>query len=184
MINQIRKLFDNKKYNAVIVEGKKLIQQDQKNNEVFSLLAQSYIKIKDYDNAMKYAEKLIDLDKNQAIGYSIIAAFYIKKKDFNQAQEYLDKSLKINPILKEALYNYSLVYYNQGLLDKAEVKTKELLSHYPDFGLAYLEMGFILQCKKQFKEARGFYKKARSLDSNINISRYLIGTYLHLARRI
>ncbi len=134
--------FENEKYSIVIESLDNLIKNNPK-PEFYKLLAETYYKLEDYENALALCDKLDKLKPNYASCLRL--RIYLEKGDKNRLKEVLNKNL--NSFYKIPLYE---------ILRSEEFA---LLSNY-DLDNYVLSSGYYSQTEKQlYQVERLIYEK-------------------------
>jgi signal transduction histidine kinase len=180
------------------------IKSGQTQEDIISLEIASAsldIETSDYENALKHlfeAEKLClkypspvnDLAMMKV--YRIIGLVFLRQKEFNKAEKYIKTSLeKINDTRPwatiKALQNLTIVYINTDRKDEAELCLKKaltLLDTYPNSDIRnalYVNLGFLLEKKGHFKQAKNWYLKSLALSDSIQNKFFKARTLNNLA---
>ncbi|MBU1102334.1 tetratricopeptide repeat protein [Patescibacteria group bacterium] len=95
---------------------------------------------------------------------------YLKK-----GEEALSKSVELKPDYAPAIFQLSLVYDREGMLDEAIAKMKETRDIYPqDIGVAF-QLGLLYYKQPSLDLARTEFERAVMLDTNYSNARYFLG---------
>jgi tetratricopeptide (TPR) repeat protein len=76
-------------------------------------LADSYIKVKKFDNAIKFLQKTIELDPT-ADNFSSLANIYVQIGEYKKSEDVLKRLDEIDPDSLISLYNKAILAYKQG----------------------------------------------------------------------
>jgi tetratricopeptide (TPR) repeat protein len=126
-------------------------------NYVFSL-----IKLKQYNEALKYSKQLVSIKKS-ANNYSFLADSYYGLKDYKNASKYYLKSYKLNKNTK-AMINYTNILFNN--LNK---KTK---------AIKFLENYTKNRCIKDVCTVLlSYYERTNNIQKTINLSKKMLKNY-------
>jgi pentatricopeptide repeat protein len=87
--------------------------------EVLNILADAYMKEKQYENAIRIYKKLIDQNPKKAAGYASVAYAYGLKGDLDRQIEYYLMSLKLDSEDDEVYANLGAAYEKKGLFQEA-----------------------------------------------------------------
>jgi len=111
----------------------------------FHALGKLFLLQRDLDKAIEYLDNAARADPTNAQIYADLGAAYLEKgrlelagsksdpaagkglEDLGHSLEYLKKALELNPNLREALFNLSLVHQHQGLYQEAEADWRRYL---------------------------------------------------------
>ena len=126
------------------------------------------------DKALKYFEEAIKRDQKFAIAYSGIADCYtlygangwLQPGDaFPRSKEYATRALEIDPTLAEPHTTLADVLNSyEGRWEESEAEFKRALKLKPNYSLAHMWYGLLLQFLRRFDEAREEYNLAVQLD--------------------
>ncbi len=119
-----------------------ILNEDDKNHEVWDLLGVLYTQVKEFDKALECFKKAIDL-KPLTFYISNLAKMYFEKEDYENAIELYEVLTKSNPDNYEHWFNLAMSYKNNEDCEKAksayykaiEINPKSTDSY---FNLAYL----------------------------------------------
>ncbi|MDD5645279.1 MAG: tetratricopeptide repeat protein [bacterium] len=137
-------------------------------NKVYTSMGVTYDTLGDIDKAIECFKKSSEL-KEDALTYSYLGISFMKKNNYQEAEKYFLKAEKINPALKEALFNLGLLYFNNSELDKAREQYRLALKEYPDDVAALSMMGMIETKAGNTAKAVECYEKALSIDGTIPV---------------
>lgn len=79
----------------------------------------NYLKLHDYDNAIKEFTIAIQKYPNYDVAYSNRAVSYMQQKKFNKAMDDLKEAVRINPKNPTVHYNFVALYSLQNQIDRA-----------------------------------------------------------------
>ncbi len=79
----------------------------------------TYVKMKDYDNAIIEFSRAIDLMPNYAVAYANRGIAYMQQRKLNKALDDLQKAAGLAPGDKSIHYNLTALYCLQGAKDRA-----------------------------------------------------------------
>ncbi len=127
--------------------------------------------------------KRVKVDPIVADAYNFMGIAFHELGRLDEALNAFDRALSLEKALTDTYYNFAEIYYNKGNTltrlgknDKAAVAFVEALKRYnkaveeyPDDALAYLDKGAALDGLGRHDEALEAYKKARSLDPDLDI---------------
>lgn len=136
--------------------------------KVYTSMGVTYDALGDIDKSIECFKKASDL-KEDALTYSYLGIAYMKKNNFQDAENYFLKAEKINPTLKEALFNLGLLYFNNSEFDKAREQYETALREYPEDIAALSMLGIIEEKAGNFDKAVKCYEKALSIDGTIPV---------------
>jgi tetratricopeptide (TPR) repeat protein len=186
----------------VITIGKNIIAKDKNFLDIYPILADTYHKLGDRDNAIKYyfdyvlvAQKMND-SKHLAAAYISIGWFYHLDGEYRKAKEFYDKALNLSRKLKDKLNEavalrklavWNIDNNNNDLALELLIKSSEInrqrqhLNAYR-YNLAcdYFDIGLVFSNKNDFAAAEEFYRKSRKLFEKVNLKNELSDYYFNL----
>ncbi len=119
---KVLNFFKEKKFDAALVEGNKLIKEGQNDAQLIYLLGLSSINLQDFINAEKFFDRLVILKKNPEYFYTL-GNIQKKLKKFEYAIKSFEEAIKLNP-------NFSEAYNNLGSTQKFLKKDKEAIINF------------------------------------------------------
>lgn len=183
------------------ISGKKNI-----NKEVYSLTAQVYYDLKEYEKAQDYALKAVDIDSSKPDALIILGNIALRDKDYKKAEEYfkkasskdktytadvklaevyqkLDKEKKAKDIYAKILKDSSKcfeAYYQMALLDKDREETylKKAIAVNPNFKDGWLDLARLEINKESYDQALTYLGIAKYIDDNDYRYYYYLGLVL------
>ena len=114
--------FKENRFQEVIVEGVKLLEERQNDAQLIYILGLSSINLENFVDAEKFFKKLIFLQKT-AENFYTLGNIQKKQKKFEEAIGSFEEAIKINP-------NFSEAYNNLGIAQKSLNKFKEAILSY------------------------------------------------------
>jgi len=129
--------------------------------------------IKSFKNGL---DLVIDNEALQSDFYTYMAESYYKLKEYKESDGNFDKALKLNPVNKYVLNNYSYYLSLRGdSLQKAERMSKKCVDMEPQSGTYLDTYGWVLYKMKRYDDA----KKAleRALESGKGVSAVVVEHY-------
>jgi Tfp pilus assembly protein PilF len=143
------------------------------------MLADYYLKLKDYDNAAKYYEK--GLKKDSQMNYALLnlSTTYNLQGNNEQALKSLEKALKNDSKNDRIYYNMALLYNemsNQPAAEKAFAKAVALKSDNPR---VYYNYGLLLIKSKKIKQAEVLLNKGITINPSAPELYYAL-TFLYI----
>ncbi len=143
-IDEARNYYNNEQFHTALDIYKQLYREDPNNLVVINNMVSTYVKISDYNQAIKYADIFLELDsKNANILYSKTVSL-INLKRFDEALETIDEVIEINP---SDLNSYTFKYKILNALNKEEDKRiffRDLKNDNPrNFARLMIVLGFL-----------------------------------------
>jgi len=186
LINAGKKDFENKQYTQQIKKYNWLIRLNPVPSN-YSLRANAFSNLKQYENAIKDISKAIDINpyyadfyKSRAFYYSGIENNDLAVKDYNSAID-----LKFN--LKD--YYYLFLFRAQSLEDNKEYQLAIndydiAIKNIPEAIEAYTGKGFCLFELKEYDGALSCYQKAIELDDKNYLAFYSRGELFYQLKKV
>ena len=91
-INELVKLFEEKKYISVIEKAEEILQKDKKHKHANNIIAAAYEKAGNEADAIKHFNLLIEYHPNHFPPYLNLGIIFRKKGDTRKAIELLEKA--------------------------------------------------------------------------------------------
>ncbi len=143
-----------------IDEFKEAIRLNPTHANAYNNLCAANVKIEKWDLAIDACQKALDQISYQTpenamtnIGWS-----YYKKNDPVNSIDYLKRALEIKPGSPDTANKISEVYISEGRLDKAQAILADLVTRYPTYvsarlnlGITYYKMRDMIGAKKEFR---------------------------------
>jgi len=186
----------------VIQAAGQVISKEPDFIDAYRLLADSYRRLGDKKNALKYyfeyallAEKKRDV-KRLAGGYIKIGWFYQLEGEYPKALDFYNKALdlarknkdRLNEAIamrKIAIWRIDKKEYDSALelLTKSSEINRErkyLYEHRYSLACDYFDIGLLFSNKNDFETARAFYQKSRSIFEKLKAKQELSDCYFNL----
>ena len=167
--SQIQKIFldfNNKKYQVVIKECNKLIDQNHKIPILFNLLGTSFVFMKNYSEALKFYIQGIELEPGNEELYRNIGKCYLSLKNYVDADENFKKALQLKKDNPDALLNIGVINLLLGNVKNAIKFLNEALDLNPNFTECFYNLGLCYKNLGEYKNAISHYNDAIDLNSN------------------
>ena len=186
----------------VIQLAGRIIKKDPNFRDIYPLLADTYLRLGDKDNALKYyfdytllAEKKHDF-KRLAGGYIEIGWLYQLKGEYPKAADFYNKALELarknNDKLNEAVAMRKLAVWHidkneydsaLGLLTKSSEINRQrqhLYDYRYNLACDYFDIGLVFANKDDLVAAEEFYRKSQEIFEKLKIKRGLSDYYFNL----
>jgi tetratricopeptide (TPR) repeat protein len=154
--------------------AKKLIldrlEKDPANKEALMVLANLYEKEKDYEKSAQIYAQVFEEHPDMWAAANNYA--YLKSEISNGAQDLADamevarKAEQLNPDSWAVADTLGWIYFKMGNLDRAYDYVKTALEKMPDHNSANFHMGMILDSQGKESEARSYFEKSLSGNSD------------------
>jgi tetratricopeptide (TPR) repeat protein len=130
---------------------------------VYTLLGDTYRKIEQPDEALRYYKKAVKEDPSFAAAYYGMGDAYLIKRDLARATYCIDMTLKIVPNHVLALADMAeILLMEKASIEKARLFAEKAVSLAPVFYQPYLTMGNVLLVSGSDGAAEEFFKKAEA----------------------
>jgi len=144
-----------------------------------------------YDSAEVYYKKAIDLDPDYALAYAGLADCYtFNQKGLSQpeaipiAKDFANHALRIDSTLVEAKTTIAFIQSHYDFDFNSSIPLfKQIISEDPNYAIAHLYYGNVLENMGEVEEGLAETKKALSLDPLSAVSNYVLGRNYYLARK-
>lgn len=147
---------------------------------IYGILCDANLELGNYDNAVKMADKMISL-RPDIRSYSRVSYLREIYGDMTGAISVMKLAVSAGyPGLEQTEWTRCILahlYENTGSLDSAEVEYKIALQERPDYAFAVAGLGRIAKAKTNYKEAIGYYEKAKSMIVEYSFSDELTDLY-------
>ena len=177
---KVLNLFKERKFEAVIKSGSKLIKYNTEDSQLIYILGLSLINQQNFLEAEKYFEKLLSLKKSPEFFYTY-GNIQKKLKKFNEAISSFKEAIKLNPSFSEAYNNLGNI---QKIMNKKEEAIKcyrKAISLKKDNIEALFNLSNILRENNNYLELISIYEKILKIDKNNIKTIYNLGsTHLFL----
>lgn len=143
-------------------------------------LANYYFQNKSFQKAVNLLESIQNKDRDISL-LKDIAYCYLQIENFKKALDYLIKIEKLGNESAELSYNTGRIFDELGNTELAIKYYKKAITQDGSRVEPYINIGSILQLKKQYYEAINYYKIALSINKKIN---YLYGDILNCYKNL
>jgi len=137
-------------------------------------LAEHYLRIKDYDNAINYSIRAIELQPNNFYAYKNLGRISAELKNYSLAIYYYEKSLEIKPDLYQSYNNLGLIYSYIGDFDKAIFHLTKALEMNPEISKAHNDIATV------YAKVGKFDLAIKEINTAIEINPYKADYYYNL----
>jgi len=166
----------NTEFRDSITLFQNVIQKDPgKGTMAHVALAEHYMRIKDYDNAINYSFKALELQPNNFYAYKNLGRINAELKNYSLAIYYYEKSLEIRPDLYQSYNNLGLIYSYVGYFDKSIAYLTKAVEMNPEISKAHNDIAIVYAKVGKFDLAINEINKA------IEINPYDADYYYNLA---
>lgn len=135
---------DAGKYDEAIQQFETALKKDPQNTFAHYEMANTYIRLKKYDKAIKHADKVIDAnDKNLGGAYILKGTAYDLLEKPKKAIDVYKKGIKAVPDLYLLFYNLAVTQAGIKEYDNAEVALTKALARKPNHSSSHYALGVI-----------------------------------------
>jgi Tfp pilus assembly protein PilF len=127
------------------------------------LLANTYEKEKDFDEAIKHYRKILEDDPDYIPCYERLAAIYLGKNNYKLAKESLEKAVRLSPQGATFHYNLGIVLFKEKNYRKAIDQFNKTIEIDPAFSLAYRGLAVCYEYLGEKNKSKQCYEKYESL---------------------
>jgi len=193
-MKEATKAGDRNAYNIAEADYKKVVAELEKaKEEAAKLIAKNsneakikmaynrgnkFIKLGQYDNALKEYESAIAQDPNFVKAYFGKAIALKKLRRYDEAEATYKKVIEIDPTMAKAYFNLGILYRSREHYKKAIAIYREALKYDSTLYKAYYEIGYNYYKFKDFPNAVKQYKKAVQINPNYTKAYVALGTSL------
>lgn len=114
--NLMDKCYSSSAYQKAINYGQKSLSYKSGDTYVFEIMAKSYDKLNDSENAVKFYKKILTAEPKNIEALHSIAQIYVKAGQFDKASGFYRQLLSINP--NDSIAKQNLSYSNQQSSEK------------------------------------------------------------------
>lgn len=105
--------------------------------------AQQYLGVRDLEAAEQEINEALKVWPGMRMAVQLLGSLYTQRGQFEQAIVLLERLLAEEPFSADILNNLAINYMHKGMMGKAEELLITSLQVRPDFGIAYLNLGFV-----------------------------------------
>jgi len=202
LFNRSKRLLKNGGNAEVIKIGKRIIDKDPKFLDAYPLVAETYARLGQRDEALKYyfdyvlnAQKRND-KKHLASAYAMIGWLYHQKGEYSKAFDFYNKSLTLSKEnkdrLNEAIAMRKLAVWHMDdenyaealeLLTKSSEINREkqrIQEHKYNLACDYFDIGLLFVNKDDLNTAKKFYDKSLKIFREMNLKNEMSDYYFNL----
>ncbi|MFN8670515.1 MAG: tetratricopeptide repeat protein [Candidatus Sericytochromatia bacterium] len=155
-ILKLQKIYYNLEfYEKAIYLNEKALEQEL--NEfsklaIFNNLANLYLKLKNYNNSVKYINLILEKDPKNFYANFYLGSIYLEQKEFKKAEEFLLKANEIKADFTN-LYKLGLCLIENNKEDKAKDIFQDLIKKFSENYLPYYGMALAFYKEKNYNKA-------------------------------
>jgi tetratricopeptide (TPR) repeat protein len=151
---------------AITLCYKKLQREKNRTPFLYVALARNLGNINRFDDALHAIKQAKDLNPYYAELYYQEGIIYFLKKRFFDARKSLEFANKLGYNAAPLFIHLGKIYYQLGLLDRAEKCFRRVINFYPEEGSIYFLLAVVLLNKMQLADAEIAFLKAIEFGSN------------------
>ncbi|WP_340075991.1 tetratricopeptide repeat protein [Leptobacterium sp. I13] len=137
-------LYTVDKDSAAIVEFEKLLTLGQKTEFIYEKLANAYLSLNDYENALKYYEILLVIDDENPRTHYNMGIAYQQKQENEKAIYHIEESLRLKYVSKANEYlKLTELYKDINDLKNTIKYYKLLINEVPDYTMGYYQLALM-----------------------------------------
>ena len=162
-INELVKLFEEKKYISVIEKAEEILQKDKKHKHANNIIAAAYEKAGNEADAIKHFNLLIEYHPNHFPPYLNLGIIFRKKGDTRKAIELLEKANNLSKNNESIISNLAECFFQLNDYVKAEDLFLKTIDINPLSLSAMYNLGNINFSKNDFETAEKYYETAMEI---------------------
>jgi len=143
--------------------------------DLYTNLAQIFIKINSPKQAIPYIQKAIEINEESAEYHHLLGLAYCLISDWQSAITTLRRAVGLRPSYIEALNNLAYAYEQNNDFNKAEEVHQQVLSYKPNYFEAFFGLGNIYFNRKQYDQAVLYFERALQINPQSQRAYYNLG---------
>ncbi|MFI4941165.1 MAG: tetratricopeptide repeat protein, partial [Burkholderiales bacterium] len=151
---------DQDNLGEVVENFKKALEINPAMERVYAELCDTYIQLKQFENARNVIESGISLFQNQAVFHYSLGNLYSIENENDKAIHCFKRALSIHSEFPEAHFKLADALFAQGLSEEAVTSYRQALLLKPDLVEAYYGLGIAFQTQGKLDVALQNYNKA------------------------
>ena len=162
---------------ATIASQKEQIQAEPNSPDIRQSLAENYLEVGEYEEAIAQIQAVLDQDPQNAAALLTRGKAEFTQGNYDQALETFAQSIELDGSSAEAFDERGNTYYEKGLYDEAIADYRKAISVDPTYGQAYVDWSAINVLRGNTQEA------IANLDLAVENSPNLISAYVNRGSR-
>lgn len=155
-----------------------VLRTEEENETIIENIIDTYIKLKDDLNAIKYTELLLTINGGNIFGLMTSANFYFKNKDLEKALDFYLRIIDKEPTNTNILYNIAVIYEQKNMLDNA-INYFEKVASLKESSEIYMSIAIIFNKLNKKNETIKYLLKSLKFDRNsIKTRKFLAEIYI------
>ncbi|MCM1988724.1 tetratricopeptide repeat protein [Oceanirhabdus seepicola] len=163
LINEIKQLYEGKKYSDALKIVEDALSLDKKNAKLYHIKGAIYSKNGQIQDAIKNYTQAIELKPNAAAIYYNRGILNKKNDEYDKAIEDFTKAIELKPDYSKAYNNRGVLYSDNEEYDKALEDYTKAIELKPDYSKAYNNRGILYDDNEEYDKALEDYNKAIGL---------------------
>jgi tetratricopeptide (TPR) repeat protein len=143
--------------------------------DLYTNLAQVYIKINSPKQAIPYIKKAIEINEESAEYHHLLGLAYCLISDWPSAIMTLRRAVGLRPSYIEAYNNLAYAYEQNNDYNKAEDAYQQMLLYKPNYFEAFFGLGNIYFNRKQYDQAVLYFERALKINPQSERAYYNLG---------
>ncbi len=172
LIEQVEKLFDEKKYKEIVDLLPDTSLEQYNNAALYAWRARAHGPLGDTDLVFFYIEKAIAIDHLLAISYFVRGRAWAEKKEYNKAIEDYTKAINLGNKFFHTYVNRGVMWSDKKEYDKAIEDFNKAIELNEKISFVYINRGVAWFYKKEYQKAIADYTKAIALDDKSDDASY------------
>jgi tetratricopeptide (TPR) repeat protein len=164
-------LYRSGKYSEAIVVCRQELQETPKNIESHVVLAWSYLKLKDYSEALETGQKALDIAPNDPRLVEVIGESQVFLGKLDDALRNLEEYVALRPSgdrIDRVFWLMGECYIGLRQYQNADIAVSTALYYNQNNAAWWARLGYIREMANDFKWAQEAYLRALKLDPSLN----------------
>ncbi|MFH1453452.1 MAG: tetratricopeptide repeat protein [Armatimonadota bacterium] len=160
----------------------RVLQLDKNDYTAYNYIASNLIKLKEYNEAIKYCDKSLAIKpsgQESASAYNNKGLCYYETQRYYDAIDYYEKALRQKPTNTLFMNNMGLAYEKLKDYKKALNCYDKAIKVNPNDPSAYYNIGYLYYLDKQDETASTYFTKAIKLDPGFSLAYYYMGNIFY-----
>jgi len=163
--NGVIRMYDEAKMPEKAAEAaRKLVDLNPEDADALYNLGYMYIKMKEFNEAIKIFKEVIALRPNFEFAYSNLGFSYNQLKQYSRAVNAFSQLVQVNPDNSDAWLNMSVNYMLQKKFYEAIEPLRKTIELKPNYATAYYNLGICYLNLQDNYSAREIYMQLKKLD--------------------
>ncbi|MFN0212788.1 MAG: tetratricopeptide repeat protein [Saprospiraceae bacterium] len=146
-----------------------------RNGDLYAEKAESYYRLKQYEDSKAAAEKALAIDLSHAKGSYYLGNWFVDKLNYDKAVELYQKAILLYPEYAPPYNGLGNVYRDKKEYDKAAELYQKAILLDPEYAYPHNGLGNVYVDKKEYDKAAEYYQNAIKLDPEYPPPNYNLG---------